>query len=192
MGNKQSGTSRSIFFLFTCLLVVPILISGCGHLNEASQARPVFQEANTLFNQGNYQASLSRYQHLIEKYPNLADRGLFEMGIIFTYSENKGKDYQKALDCFQKIIRQYPESGFRKDSEIMLFQISNIIIKDTEHDIGIAMDNINQASHARMRKGRIADHRYGRLEPGIGRLLVRPRNNLTRLLSEIITETMLD
>lgn len=28
------------------------------------------------------------------------------------------------------------------------------------------------------------------LEPGIGRLLVRPRNNLTRLLSEIITETI--
>ncbi len=29
------------------------------------------------------------------------------------------------------------------------------------------------------------------LEPGIGRLLVRPRNNLTRLLSEIITETIM-
>ncbi len=30
------------------------------------------------------------------------------------------------------------------------------------------------------------------LEPGVGRLLVRPRNNLTRLLSELITETILD
>ncbi|PKO14421.1 MAG: glutamate synthase [Chloroflexi bacterium HGW-Chloroflexi-10] len=29
------------------------------------------------------------------------------------------------------------------------------------------------------------------LEPGVGRLLVRPRNNLTRLLSELITETVL-
>ncbi|MBN1265932.1 MAG: hypothetical protein JXA25_10595 [Anaerolineales bacterium] len=29
-----------------------------------------------------------------------------------------------------------------------------------------------------------------RLEPGVGRLLVRPRNNLTRLLSELITETV--
>jgi glutamate synthase (NADPH/NADH) large chain len=29
-------------------------------------------------------------------------------------------------------------------------------------------------------------------EPGVGRLLVRPRNNLTRLLSELITETILD
>ena len=29
------------------------------------------------------------------------------------------------------------------------------------------------------------------LESGVGRLLVRPRNNLTRLLSELITETVL-
>jgi glutamate synthase (NADPH/NADH) large chain len=29
------------------------------------------------------------------------------------------------------------------------------------------------------------------LEPGVGRLLVRPRNNLTRLLSELITETVI-
>ena len=31
-----------------------------------------------------------------------------------------------------------------------------------------------------------------RLEPGIGRLLVRPRNNLTRLLSELVTETIMN
>jgi len=30
-----------------------------------------------------------------------------------------------------------------------------------------------------------------KLEPGVGRLLVRPRNNLTRLLSELITETVI-
>lgn len=30
------------------------------------------------------------------------------------------------------------------------------------------------------------------LEPGVGRLLVRPRNNLTRLLSELITDTILE
>jgi glutamate synthase (NADPH/NADH) large chain len=30
------------------------------------------------------------------------------------------------------------------------------------------------------------------LEPGVGRLLVRPRNNLTRLLSDLITETIVE
>jgi glutamate synthase (NADPH/NADH) large chain len=30
------------------------------------------------------------------------------------------------------------------------------------------------------------------LEPGVGRLLVRPRNNLTRLLSDLITETIME
>jgi lipoprotein-anchoring transpeptidase ErfK/SrfK len=130
MEKNQKGKSPPLSFLSICFIIGPILISGCGHFNEASQARLVFHEANDLFHQGNYQASLSKYQHLIEKYPKMGDRGLFEMGIIYAYSRNEGKDYEKALDCFQKVIKHYPESTYRKDSEIMVFHISNVIAKD--------------------------------------------------------------
>jgi tetratricopeptide (TPR) repeat protein len=116
-------------FLF-CVIIAPILICGCSHFNEESRARSTFQEANDLFSQGSYKASLSKYQQIIEKYPTTADRVLFEMGIIYAYPGNEQKDYQKSLECFQKLIRNYTGSGYRKDSEMMMFQINNVIFKD--------------------------------------------------------------
>jgi outer membrane protein assembly factor BamD (BamD/ComL family) len=130
MGKKQSRISGHLYFFFVCIIITPILICGCSHFNEGSQARSTFKEANDLFNQGNYKASLSKYGQISEKYPTAGDRVLFETGIIYAYPGNEQKDYQKSLECYQKLIRDYPESGYRKDSEMMIFNINNVIIKD--------------------------------------------------------------
>ena len=106
-------------------------ICGCSHFNEGLQAKPNFMEAHDFFSKGDYTASLSRYQQIFEQYPTEKDRALFEMGIVYAYPGNEHKDYQKALECFQHLIREYPESGYRKDSELMVFTISNVIVKDT-------------------------------------------------------------
>jgi len=103
---------------------------GCCHLDEEFQAGSIFKEANDFFSQGNYNASLSKYEQIIEQYPAAGDRVLFEMGIIYAYPQNEQKDYQKSLECFQKLIKDYPGSEYRKDSEIMIFQIHNVIMKD--------------------------------------------------------------
>lgn len=58
------------------------------------------------------------------------DKALFEMGIIYAYPHNEQKDYEKSLECFQKLITDYPESDYRHNSELMIFQIHNVIIKD--------------------------------------------------------------
>lgn len=97
---------------------------GCSH------SREIFKEANDFFNEGNYKAALSKYEQIIEKYPSVEDRVLFEMGIIYAYPRNEQKDYQKSLECFQKLIKDYPISEYRRDSEMMIFQIHNVIIKD--------------------------------------------------------------
>jgi tetratricopeptide (TPR) repeat protein len=130
MDKKQSRISGHLYFFFLCIIITPILICGCSHLNEGGQAESTLKEANDLFNQGNYKASLSKYGQISEKYPTAGDRVLFEMGIIYAYPGNEQKDYQKSLECFQKLIRDYPASGYRKDSEMMIFNINNVIIKD--------------------------------------------------------------
>ncbi|MBT0652038.1 L,D-transpeptidase family protein [Geobacter luticola] len=107
-----------------------MLVSGCGHFNGGSQARATFKEANDLFTQGNYNASLDKYEQIVAKYPARGDRVLFEMGIIYAYPKNEHKDYQKALGCFQKLIQDYPESGYRQESEMMVFTINNVALKD--------------------------------------------------------------
>jgi len=131
MDKKQSRTGAYLSFLVVCIILIPFLISGCSHLNEGSQAKSTFKEANDLFSQGSYKASLTKYEQIIEKYPAAGDRVLFEMGIVYAYPGNEQKNYQKSLECFQKLIRDYPESGYRKDSEMMIFQIKNVLVKDT-------------------------------------------------------------
>ena len=151
MGKKQSRIGEHLNFFFVCIIITPILICGCSHVNEGFQARSTFKEANDLFNQGSYKASLSKYQLIIEKYPTTADRVLFEMGIIYAYPVNEQKDYQKSLECFQKLIKDYPESGYRKDSEMMIFQINNVIFKDKT--IGLQQTQIETLQQAVQKKG---------------------------------------
>lgn len=116
---------------FFCIMITPLLLFGCSHLTDELQARSSFEEANDFFRRGNYEDSLVKYRQIIENYPTEGDRVLFEMGIIYAHAGNKNKDYSKSLECFQKLITDYPLSVYRKDSELMVFNINNVIIKDT-------------------------------------------------------------
>lgn len=116
---------------FVCIMVTPLLVCGCSHLTEGLQARSSFEEANDFFRRGNYGDSLAKYRQIIENYPTVGDRVLFEMGIIYAHPGNKHKEYAKSLECFQKLITDYPQSVYKKDSELMVFNINNVIIKDT-------------------------------------------------------------
>jgi L,D-peptidoglycan transpeptidase YkuD (ErfK/YbiS/YcfS/YnhG family) len=128
MGKKHSRMGKHLSVFFACFTLVTMLICGCS---GGFEAKSTFMEANDFFSQGNYKASLGKYQQIIEKYPTAGDRVLFEMGIIYAYPGNEQKDYQKSQECFKKLIKDYPGSGYRKDSEVMIVTISNVIIKDT-------------------------------------------------------------
>jgi len=108
-----------------------MLLSGCSHFNDGQQVKTTFAEANDLFHQGSYSASLDKYSEIIEKYPEKADRALFEMGIIYAHPKNQQKDHQKSLECFQKLVKDYPGSEYRQNSEMMIFNIRNVALKDT-------------------------------------------------------------
>ncbi len=131
MGENRRRIGDLLYFFFLCIVITPILLCGCSHFNGESQAKSTFKEANDLFSQGSYNASLGKYQQIIEVYPPAADKVLFEMGIIYAYPGNEQKDYQKSLECFRRLIKDYPESGYRKDSEMMVFTINNVTVKDT-------------------------------------------------------------
>jgi tetratricopeptide (TPR) repeat protein len=129
-GLRQRGEGGYLCLFFVCIMIIPIFICGCSSIDKGYQTRSISREANDLFNQGKYEASLSRYEQIIEKNQAVADRVLFEMGIIYAYPRNEQKDYQKSLKCFQKIVRDYPDSEFRQDSQMMILQVHNVIIKD--------------------------------------------------------------
>ncbi|MEJ2322886.1 MAG: hypothetical protein P8Z31_11325, partial [Gammaproteobacteria bacterium] len=82
-GKSQRGIGEYLRLFFVCIMITPILICGCSYIDEGLRARLLYQEANDFFNQGKYEASLSKYEQIIEKPPAVADRVLFEMGIIY-------------------------------------------------------------------------------------------------------------
>ena len=127
MGMRQRGKGVCLRLFLVCIMIALILVSGCG---RGHQTRALSREANDFFNHGEYKASLKKYEQIIEKNPAVADRVLFEMGVIYAHPSNEEKDYQKSLECFQKIVKDYPDSKFRRDSQLMIFQIHNIINKD--------------------------------------------------------------
>ena len=107
-------------------MLIPMLAGGCSHLDE----RTLSKEANQLFNQGNYAAALDKYAQILESHPGVADRVLFEMGVVHAYPHNDHKDYRKSLECFQTVLRDYPDSDYRHDSQMLILQIHNVILKD--------------------------------------------------------------
>ena len=126
MDKKHDRAVGLSHFFLACIMMTPILICGCSQF----QVRSTFNEANDFFSQGNYEASLGTYEQIIEKYPSEGDRALFEMGIIYAYPKNEHKDYQKSLECFQKLINSYPGSKYIYDSERMIFHINNVTVKE--------------------------------------------------------------
>jgi L,D-peptidoglycan transpeptidase YkuD (ErfK/YbiS/YcfS/YnhG family) len=129
-GKLQRGIGAYLRLFFVGIMITPVLIGGCSHIDEGHQLRSLSKEANDFFNQGEYEASLNKYEQIIEIHPAVADRVLFEMGIIYAHPGNEQKDYQKSLEYFQKLVRDYPDSEYRRDSQMMIFQIHNVIIKD--------------------------------------------------------------
>lgn len=126
MGKKQDRAGGFYNLFCACIMMAPILICGCSQF----QVRSAFMEANDSFGRGNYEDSLRQYERIIERAPSAGDRVLFEMGIIYAYPKNERKDYQKSMECFQKLIMNYPESTYRYESERMIFHISHVIMKD--------------------------------------------------------------
>jgi tetratricopeptide (TPR) repeat protein len=107
-----------------------MLACGCAHFYERFVTAPDFKEADDFVRKGNYNASLLKYEQIVVQYPLVGDRVLFEMGILYAFPGNHQKDYQKSLDCFQKLIQDYPESRYRKNSEGIISLIYEVISRD--------------------------------------------------------------
>jgi tetratricopeptide (TPR) repeat protein len=111
-------------------VLTAFFVSGCSHGSEGAPIGSLSSEANDFFAQGDYEASLAKYNQAIEKEPEIADRVLFERAIVYAHPRNDRKDYEKAQECLRKIISDIPGSAYRRDSQMLMFQIQNVIVKD--------------------------------------------------------------
>jgi len=125
-GNWAGGAGGLFRRIVFGIMLMSLLVGGCSHIDEGALSR----EANDLFHQGQYAAALDNYAQILANDSEEADRFLFEMGITYAYPKNEDKDYSKALECFQQLLKTYPDSAYRHDSQMMILQIQNVIVKD--------------------------------------------------------------
>jgi L,D-peptidoglycan transpeptidase YkuD (ErfK/YbiS/YcfS/YnhG family) len=111
-------------------MLITFGVYGCSHSGASSPAATVPLQSNDFFASENFEAFLREYNKLIEKDSENSDRLLFELGILYAHPGNGRRSYPKALECFRRIINEHPNSEYRRDSQMMVLQINNVIIKD--------------------------------------------------------------
>lgn len=93
-------------------------------------AGPDFEKANDYAKKGNFNASLDEYEKIRTQYPRVGDRALFEMGIIYLSARNRQRDYQKSLECFLKLVNNYPNSKYRQNGDALVSLLTEITSRD--------------------------------------------------------------
>lgn len=133
-GKTETGKTLCVVFCsiypFLLCFCLTIFTLGCGQGGERIGIGSANLLSYSFSTEKEYKATIYKYETLIKNHPQYADRLLFEMGIIHGHPRNVWKCYAKALECYEKIINDYPASMFRKDSQMLVLQIHNVILKD--------------------------------------------------------------
>jgi len=102
-------------------------LSGCIHMWQKWQAEDRFSDAKKLMSEGEYEEALKESKEVLRVYPHsMGDRALYIMGLLYVHPENPNRDYGLSLECFERLIEEFPESNLKNDSEIWTGVIKEI------------------------------------------------------------------
>ena len=88
-------------------------------------------KAKALMLNGHYELSLRNSEEVLGLYPKtLGDQALFQMGLSHAHPENPDQDYQKSMECFKGIIKNYPKSKVRYEAGLWVLLLRGILAKD--------------------------------------------------------------
>jgi tetratricopeptide (TPR) repeat protein len=75
-----------------------------------------------LLAQGDYEGAVYENQRVLSMatYRSPRDEALFNMGLIYAHSGNPKKDFEKSIEFFKKLIKDYPESPLVEQSKIWI------------------------------------------------------------------------
>jgi tetratricopeptide (TPR) repeat protein len=104
---------------------------GCAHLQEKWKGEWSLARAGTLLAEGKYEESIREAKEVLRLYPrSLGDEALFRMGLIYAYPGNPDQDYERSLKCFQRVIKEYPQSKLKDQAKAWAYVFQEIMDKD--------------------------------------------------------------
>lgn len=132
MGRKHTGQRKLLFLYFACWLSLSFVGVGCAPLNKPDKegqltfwqdnaAEKLLLQARTSFARGDFLTSLKENQEILNRYPQTyGDHALYAMGLIYAYPEYFYSNYEISLHFFNRLLREYPESIFKNQSEVWI------------------------------------------------------------------------
>ena len=137
MGKERGKKGKQFFLHITCLLAILLLSAGCAtplNLQKIWQGRKHLNMSEKLMRGGDFNRALEEYEKVVMLFPSTSpgDRALFNMGIIWAHPDNPQKNYQKALECFQRLVRDFPRSDLMGEVMLWTGTINKLILYEGE------------------------------------------------------------
>ena len=149
MGRKQSTMWKYFYICFT-LIVVFTFGSGCAVLREMGPggvAQRHLDEAERRLAKKDYEGSLSESQTAFSQTsdPNLKQKALFQMAIVYSHQGSHHKDYKKAVSTFRTLSESKPQSPFALYAQMWLsLREANTTLTDQNRKLKQILEKIKQ------------------------------------------------
>jgi tetratricopeptide (TPR) repeat protein len=127
MGEKHSRQRQHVLFCLAGCLTTLLVVAGCIHYGlEKWKPEEHLELSRHYMDKGDFEAALKESQTAYELYPrSLGDQALFQIGLIYAHPDNPHRNYHKAQDAFETIVKKYPFSRFRAEAELWLKVLSH-------------------------------------------------------------------
>ena len=151
MGEERSWKRKHVFFRRACGLGLVLGFLGCLHPVQEWQGRQNLREAESLMGRSEYEASMTEARKVLEAQPmSLGDQALFQMGLLYAHPENPRADLDKAMACFERILKEFPLSETKEEARLWLLTLRH---KDEElGQIQKKVKSLEQAAEAKEKK----------------------------------------
>lgn len=133
MGAKQTRAGQHLFLYAAGLMIWAWMATGCLHWPPPSPEEQQLLEARQLFANGDYRRALEINQRILVHIPaHLADRSLFQIGLIYAHPANPDRDVQKASESFQRIVDRYPSSPLHPNAAMWLAMLGQLRAQENQ------------------------------------------------------------
>lgn len=112
MGGKPIGQWQQIC---VCLALL-ILVSGCSLVEDLirrGEMQDALGQGQLLLARGDFDGSIKAFNNVLT-YANdqpPADTAIYHLGVIHAHPQNPRQDRHKALDSFNRVVKEFPESS---------------------------------------------------------------------------------
>ena len=146
MGKERGKKGKHLFLHSACILIILFFSAGCAttlNFHKRWQAHKHLDFADKLIIKGDYELALKEDEEVLRLYPvaSPGDKALFHMGLIWAHPDNPRKNYNKTLECFQRIVSDFPDSALMEEVMVWVGAINDLIslesnIKNLEETVG--------------------------------------------------------